>query len=84
VLTEIPGARNAWVSMDEYRDSRQILKTSLAAERPILAFFGDEDWVEFKARGMLDGMEATEIAEGANATLYRLEPVETSVNGQFQ
>jgi hypothetical protein len=84
VLTEIPGARNAWVSMDEYRDSRQILKTSLAAKRPILAFFGDEDWVEFKERGMLDGMEATEIAEGANATLYRLEPVETSANGQFQ
>ncbi|MBE9557869.1 MAG: hypothetical protein IMF08_13505 [Proteobacteria bacterium] len=83
-LTDVPGARNAWVSMDEYRDSRKILDMSLAAGRPILAFFSDEDWVEFREHGMLDGMEAVEIAEGPNATLYRLKPVEILTNGQTQ
>jgi hypothetical protein len=84
VLTEIPGARNAWVSMDEYGDSREILEMSLAAGRPILAFFNDEDWEEFNERGMLAGMEATGIAEGAHARLYRLESVNNPVNGQTQ
>ena len=83
-LTEIPGARNAWVSMDDYRDSRRILEMNLAAGRSILAFFSDEDWVEFEGRGMLDGMKATAVAEGSDATLYRLEPVETSTIGQAQ
>ena len=40
-LTEIPGARNAWVDMDEYSDSRKILEINLAAGRPVLAFFSD-------------------------------------------
>lgn len=83
-LTEVPGARNAWVSMDEYRDSRQILEVNLAAGRPIFAFFSDEDWVEFRERGMLDGMNATVIAEGSYAKLYRLEPAEISGYGQTQ
>ncbi len=83
-LTEIPGARNAWVNMDEYQDSQRILQINLAAGRPILAFFNDEDWVEFKERGMLDGMKATGIAEGSYATLYRLEPDEVSDSGQTQ
>jgi len=83
-LTDVPSARNAWVSMDEYRDSRKILEINQAAGRTIFAFFSDEDWVEFKERGMLDGMKATGIAEGSYATLYRLESVETSANGQAQ
>lgn len=81
-LTEVPGVVNAWVSMDEYRDSRQILEMSLAAHRPILAFFSDEDWVEFHEHGMLDGLNAAEVAHGSYATLYRLEPVETQASGQ--
>lgn len=83
-LTDVPGARNVWVSMDEYRDSRKILDMSLAAGRPIHAFFSDEDWVEFRERGMLDGMDAAEIAEGSHATLYRLKPIELPANGQIQ
>lgn len=83
-LTEIPGARNAWVNMDDYRDSRRILEINLAAGRVVLAFFSDEDWVEFRERGMLDGMNATGIAEGSYATLYRLEPTKLSNNGQTQ
>lgn len=81
-LTEIPGASNAWVNMDDYRDSQGILERGLAAGRPVMAFFSDEDWVEFGDRGMLDGMRATEVAEGSYARLYRLEPART--NGQTQ
>ncbi|MBE9554205.1 MAG: hypothetical protein IMF05_12155 [Proteobacteria bacterium] len=68
--------------MDEYGDSRKILEINLAAGRPILAFFSDEDWVEFRERGMLDGMNATAIAEGSYAKLYRLEPAEISDNAE--
>jgi len=81
-LTEVPGARNAWVNMDEYGDSKKLLEIGLASGRPVMAFFSDEDWVEFGDRGMLDGMKATELAEGSYAKLYRLEPVD--MNGQTQ
>jgi hypothetical protein len=79
-LTESPGARNAWVNMDEYQDSRRILEINLAAGRTVLAFCSDEDWVEFRERGMLDGMNAIRTAEGSYAKLYRLEPAKISDN----
>jgi hypothetical protein len=84
VLTEIPGARNAWVTMDDYQDSKKILEINLAKKKTILAFFGDEDWEEFAERGMLDGMTATDIAKTSRATLYRLEPIDIRENGTPQ
>lgn len=82
VLIEIPGAKNVWVSMDEYGDAKKIMQDGVAAGHPILAFFNDEDWVEFKERGMLDNMRPIEIADGSYATLYRLEPIGASIDGQ--
>lgn len=68
--------------MDDYGDARKILQTGIEEDRPLLAFFSDQDWVDFEARGMLDGMQTTDIADGAYATLYRMEPVPALTNGK--
>lgn len=84
VLTEIPGARNAWTIMDDFRDAPEILRRGLADKRPIYAYLNDEELVEFGARGMLKGLVADRIAKGRLAALYRLEPENSSSSGQAQ
>lgn len=73
-LTETPGARNAWVSMDDYRDFRGILELNLAAGRPAFAYFSDGDWTDMQERGLLAGTGSIEIAQRNDHTLYRLMP----------
>jgi len=71
-LTETPGAQNAWVNRDDYRDFREILGMNLAAGRPAFAYFGDEDWTDMRARGLLAGLSLMAIAQHGDKTLYRL------------
>jgi len=73
-LTETPGARNAWVSMDHYRDFRDILQMHLAAARPAFAYFNDADWADMRDRRLLDGIAAAVVARHGDTTLYRLTP----------
>ncbi len=77
-LTETPGARNAWVNMDDYRDFRGLLEANLATDRPAFGYFSEEDWAAMHERGLLGGIGSTEIAQHDDETLYRLMPAATS------
>ena len=77
-LVETPGARNAWVSMDDSRDFRDILDLNLAANRPAFAYFSDGDWADMHERGLLAGIGSDEIARHNEQTLYRLSPLTSS------
>jgi hypothetical protein len=78
VLAETPGARNAWVNMDDYRDFRGILQLNLAAGRPAFAYFSEGDWADMHERGLLAGIGSVEIAQHDDETLYRLLPAAPS------